>query len=198
MLCKGFRWWDGEESFGPDFPASCMNCSCTQDRHFKIVIGAAVNLGHMYLQGDGVHSEARAQVPAGRPAQMLIHGSCTRQCIWYLESYQWALEEHSLNEWCSSIFFVSISKDSLQVFRQVNLFFPWHWESLPGTAESPLWSSSDIVARRASPRASLSMNYVETYFLPRCVYANSWTCVPVFELFHAFVVFPLDSSIYQF
>ena len=40
-------------------PAFCMSCSCTQDRQFKIVIGAAVNLRHMYLQGDGLNSEPR-------------------------------------------------------------------------------------------------------------------------------------------
>ena len=43
---------------------------------------------------------------------MFIHGSCTRQCIWYLESYQRALDEHSFNDWCSPFLFVSIWKGS--------------------------------------------------------------------------------------
>ena len=52
------------------------------------------------------------------------------------------------SNWYSCLFFlVSIWKDSLQVFRQLHLCFPWHWESLPGTAQCPPWPSSDIVAR---------------------------------------------------
>ena len=79
------------------------------------------------------------------------------------------------SNWLVFLFFLfSIWKDSLQAFRQLHLCFLWHWESIPDTAQCQSWPSSDIVARSASQRVSLSMTHFETYSLPRCVYANSF------------------------